>query len=150
MKNLEKSTGTSIPLGAIYTTKKDGTVIGEYTDLPAFAKFCKKAGFTLLQLLPVNDTGTQSSPYSGLSAFALHPIYIDIRAVPGFDELYKADAAFKKAYDKMIKDFPYSPQGRYNYQGILDAKTVLLNKLYESTEIAKNAAPPFPPSKTAL
>ena len=100
MNNLEKAIGTSIPLGAIYTEKKDGTVIGEYTDLPEFAKFCKKAGFTLLQLLPVNDTGTQSSPYSGLSAFALHPIFIDIRALPEFEAAYKDDAAFKKAYDK--------------------------------------------------
>lgn len=140
MNTLEKAIGTSIPLGAIYTEKKDGTVIGEYTDLPAFAKFCKKAGFKLLQLLPVNDTGTQSSPYSGLSAFALHPIYVDIKAVPGFDALYKADASFKKEYDKMVKDFPYSQAGRYKYQGILDAKTSLLRKLYEATDVAKNAA----------
>ena len=137
MKTLQKSIGTSIPLGAIYTTKKDGTVIGEYTDLPEFAKFCKKAGFTLLQLLPVNDTGTQSSPYSGLSAFALHPIFIDIKAVAEFEGLYKSDSNFKKEYDKMIKDFPYSPTGRYKYQGILDAKTSLLRKLYETTEVAK-------------
>lgn len=138
--NAERSIGTSIPLGAIYTTKKEGTVIGEYTDLPEFAKFCKKAGFSLLQLLPVNDTGTQSSPYSGLSAFALHPIYIDLRALPEFADLYKSDSAFKKSYDKMIKDFPYNGQGRYNYAGILEAKTALLNKLYETTEIAKNGA----------
>ena len=137
MNKIEKSMGTSIPLGAIYTTKKDGTVIGEYTDLPEFAKFCKKAGFTLLQLLPVNDTGTQSSPYSGLSAFALHPIYIDLSAIPEFAAAYK-NADFKKAYDKMIKDFPYSAQGRYNYMGILNAKTDLLNRLYETTEIAKS------------
>lgn len=41
---VSKAVGTSIPLGAIYTNRKDGTVIGEYTDLPEFAKFCKKAG----------------------------------------------------------------------------------------------------------
>lgn len=121
--------------------KKKGTVIGEYTDLPEFAKFCKKADLTLLQLLPVNDTGTQSSPYSGLSAFALHPIYIDISALPEFDSLYASDSKFKKAYDKMLKDFPYNGLGRYSYTGILEAKTELLNMLYETTEIAKNAAP---------
>ena len=129
--SVSKAMGTSIPLGAIYTNRKDGTVIGEYTDLPTFAGFCKKAGFTLLQLLPVNDTGTQSSPYSGLSAFALHPIYIDISALPEFDSLYKTDSGFKNAYDKMIKDFPYNGQGRYNYAGILETKTALLNKLYD-------------------
>ena len=139
--SVSKATGTSIPLGAIYTNRKDGTVIGEYTDLPAFADFCKKAGLSLLQLLPVNDTGTQSSPYSGLSAFALHPIYIDINALPEFESLYKSDSGFKASYNKMLKDFPYNGQGRYNYNGILEAKTTLLNKIYDSTEIAKNAAP---------
>ena len=137
MKNLEKSTGVSIPLGAIYTTKKDGTVIGEFTDLPEFAKFCKKADMTLLQLLPVNDTGTGSSPYSGLSAFALHPIYIDLRAIPEFEACYSSDKSFAKEYDQMIKNFGYAKDKRYDYTGILNAKTSLLLNLYNTTEIAK-------------
>lgn len=137
MNTLKKSTGVSIPLGAIYTEKKDGNVIGEFTDLPKFASLCKKAGLSILQLLPVNDTGTQSSPYSGLSAFALHPIYIDIKALPEFKELYSSDKKFASEYNKMIKSFPYSSDGRYNYEGILNAKTSLLEKIYHSTEMYK-------------
>lgn len=141
MRNLEKSTGVSIPLGAIYTTKKDGTVIGEFTDLPEFAKLCKKSDMTLLQLLPVNDTGTGSSPYSGLSAFALHPIYIDIQALPEYEAVYASDKTFTKEYDQMIKNFGYAKDKRYDYTGILNTKTSLLSHIYNSTEIAKNAAP---------
>ena len=88
-----RMTGIAIPLGAIYTKKN--TVIGEFTVLPDFAKFCKKAGIEIIQLLPVNDTGTQSSPYSGLSAFALHPIYIDIAKLPEFEDVAK-DKDFEK------------------------------------------------------
>ena len=66
-RNPEKSTGITVPLGALYT--ETNSVIGEYSDLPAFAEFAKKSGLKVIQLLPVNDTGTQSSPYSGLSAF---------------------------------------------------------------------------------
>ena len=107
----KKLTGVAVPLGALYT--KDNSVIGEFSDLKPFADFCKAAGISIIQLLPVNDTGTQSSPYSGLSAFALHPIYIRINEVPGFEALYKNDEKFKKAYDDFIKGQKYAL--RYNY-----------------------------------
>ena len=102
-------TGIAIPLGAIYTKKN--TVIGEFTVLPDFAKFCKKAGIEIIQLLPVNDTGTQSSPYSGLSAFALHPIYIEIAKLPEFEDISK-DKDFEKKYKDFIKKFPYDGKTR--------------------------------------
>ena len=105
-KSLKKLTGVAVPLGALYT--KENPVIGEFADLVPFARFCKEAGLGIIQLLPVNDTGTQSSPYSGLSAFALHPIYIRIKDVPGFDDLYKSDAKFKKAYDDFISANTYT------------------------------------------
>ena len=132
----ERLTGLSVPLGAAYTKKN--TVIGEFTVLPELAKICKSAGLGIIQLLPVNDTGTQSSPYSGLSAFALHPIYIDIKEIPEFKDAYASNKTFAKAYDQMIKDFPYTPDGRYKYQDILNAKTNLLQILFDSTEIAKS------------
>ena len=130
-----RTTGISIPLGAIST--KTNTVIGEFTVLPDFAKFCKKAGIGLIQLLPVNDTGTQSSPYSGLSAFALHPIYIDIKRLPEFDGLYSSDKKFAKNYDAFVKENPYNAGGRYDYDSILNKKDELLRSLYATTSIAK-------------
>lgn len=138
MKNkIENLTGTVVPLGALYTKKSP--VIGEYTSLQEFAGFCKQAGLKIIQLLPVNDTGTQSSPYSGLSAFALHPIYADISEISEFAELYKKDASFKKQYDAFLNDFPYT--GRYDYQGILNRKTELLRALYENSAVAKTLKP---------
>lgn len=125
---LKKLTGVAIPLGALYS--KENSVIGEFPDLVPFAQFCKTCGLSIIQLLPVNDTGTQSSPYSGLSAFALHPIYIRIKDIPNFDELY-ANEKFKSAYDKFLKSFKYS--NRYDYDGILNTKIHLLQQLYEAT-----------------
>ena len=129
----KKLTGVAVPLGALYT--KDNPVIGEFGDLKPFADFCKSAGISIIQLLPVNDTGTQSSPYSGLSAFALHPIYIRLSQVPGFDTLYKTDEKFKQAYDDFVKGQKYKL--RYNYDGILNAKNALLKMLYDSTDEGK-------------
>jgi 4-alpha-glucanotransferase len=40
----------------------------------------------LLQILPVNDTGFEPSPYSALSAFALNPIYLRIADLPELDD----------------------------------------------------------------
>lgn len=134
-----KATGISIPLGAISTKKNP--VIGEYSVLPEFAKFCKKAGIEIIQLLPVNDTGTQSSPYSGLSAFALHPIYIDIVSLPEFEEIYSSDKNFKKNYDKYIKENSTDITKRYNYNTILNKKDEFLRAVYSKTEIAKKDEP---------
>ena len=97
-----KMTGISVPVGALRTKKSFG--IGEFLDIIPFADFCKKASLKVIQLLPVNDTGTESSPYSALSASALHPIYISIESLP---ELAKADdAAHKKLVPMQMGDVP--------------------------------------------
>ena len=134
---LRKLTGTAVPLGALYT--KENPCIGEYPDLIPFADFCKECGLELIQLLPVNDTGTQSSPYSGLSAFALHPIYIRIKDIAGFPELYDSSTKFQKLYNTFIEENKYS--GRYNYTKILNQKNELLKLLYEQTQTWQNGKP---------
>ena len=72
--------GTAVPVSALYSKKSCG--VGEFSDLIPFADFCKKAGLHIIQLLPVNDNGTDSSPYNALSAFALHPLYICLDDIP--------------------------------------------------------------------
>lgn len=134
---LKRMTGVAVPLGALYT--KESPAIGEFPSLKKFAAFCKSAGLKIIQLLPVNDTGTQSSPYSGLSAFALHPIYVCIKDLPEFSALCKSDKDFKAAYDSFIKEHPY--KNRYDYQRILDKKTALLMRLYQTTDAAATGKP---------
>ena len=133
----KKITGVVVPLGALYT--KESPIIGEFADLVPFAQFCKQSGLKLIQVLPINDTGTQSSPYSGLSAFALHPIYIRISQVPGFDQLYAKDAKFKKQYDSFVSNHKYSL--RYDYDNILNKKITLLQMLYEQTPTGTTGEP---------
>ena len=77
---MKKMTGTAIPLSALRTQNSLGC--GEYPDLLQFADFCKKTKLQIIQLLPINDTGTSSSPYNALTAFALHPLYISIKDLP--------------------------------------------------------------------
>lgn len=123
-----------MPLGAL--SDSNAKVLGLYTSLGGFAKFCKKCDIGLIQLLPVNDTGTGSSPYSGLSAFALHPIYIDIEKISDYgaagEDAKKALAKFEKSHGGVT---------RYDYNTILIEKDAILRKVYAATSIAKTLEP---------
>lgn len=129
----QKMTGVVVPLGALYT--KNNAVIGEFPDLIWFGDFCKECGFKIIQLLPVNDSGTQSSPYSGLSAFALNPIYIRLNLIESFESFYKQDKKFQKEYDNFFSVNKYC--SRYDYDAILNTKNYLLKKIYEYSVINK-------------
>jgi 4-alpha-glucanotransferase len=136
-KSYDRRTGVVVPLGALYS--KNYSVIGEFPALAEFAEFCRKAGLSIIQLLPVNDTGTQSSPYSGLSAFALHPIYVSLADLPEFSKTYQSDNFFSEKYNDFIKNNPY--RNRYDYDVILNTKIELLRILYASTETAESGTP---------
>ncbi|MCQ2592610.1 MAG: 4-alpha-glucanotransferase [Treponema sp.] len=129
----KKLSGVVVPLGALYT--KDNPVIGEFEDLIPFSQFCKTAGFGIIQLLPVNDTGTQSSPYSGLSAFALHPIYIRLSSIPEFSNLLAKNKKIHTDYENFLKANQY--KCRYNYDEILNSKIYFLQEAYKTTEFYK-------------
>lgn len=67
--------GVLVPLFSIHSRESWG--IGEIGDLPHFADWMKRAGFSLVQLLPINEMGHgQNSPYSALSAMAIDPLFI--------------------------------------------------------------------------
>ncbi|MBQ0039866.1 MAG: 4-alpha-glucanotransferase [Treponema sp.] len=127
---MDKRTGIVVPLSALYT--KDCPSCGDFLALKDLAELCKKAGFSIVQLLPVNDTGTQSSPYSGLSAFALHPMYIRISALPEFQAALKGNKAFATAYKNFEKDFKYKK--RFDYDALVTEKTNLLHLLFNYIE----------------
>lgn len=133
MTKIERLTGTAVPLGALRTEK--AASIGEYTDLIKLADFAKKSGLGLIQLLPLNDSGTQSSPYSALSAFALHPIYLSLESIEGFDGLYKSNAEFKKNYDAFISY--HKDAERFSYNDVNNSKDYFLRQIYAETETAK-------------
>lgn len=72
--------GICVPLFSLRS--KDSCGIGEFTDLLPLAQWCKEIGFDVIQLLPLNDSGLETSPYSALSAFALNPLYLGLHALP--------------------------------------------------------------------
>lgn len=119
---MEKMTGTAIPLSALKTKNSIGC--GEYPDLVNFADFCKQSNLKIIQLLPVNDTGTSSSPYNALSAFALHPLYISIKDLPETQQNAFAVNAINKLTNK------HGNNKRFNYSELRTDKLSLLHEIY--------------------
>ena len=73
--------GIDIPLFSLRTYKSCG--IGEFLDLILLIDWCHERGFEVIQLLPLNDSGNDPSPYNALSSCALHPIYLSLGNLPG-------------------------------------------------------------------
>ena len=79
-----RGAGVAVPVFSLRSEHSFG--VGEFADLKALADWGKPAGLKLIQLLPVNDTSAthtwkDSYPYAAISAFALHPQYINLAAV---------------------------------------------------------------------
>lgn len=118
---LKKRAGISTPLFSLYSSSSAG--IGEYADLELFARWCKAAGMSIIQLLPMNDTGFNFTPYDGASTFALEPMYLRPSLISG---KFQAETA------EIRKKFP-AGQKRVDY-GIKEAKLELFWKMFESSE----------------
>ena len=118
-KTDERLIGTVIPVGALRTEKSIG--VGEFPDLAEFGALCVKMGIKLVQLLPVNDTGHQSSPYSALTAFGLNPIYLSIGDLSESAGYEAEIEAIKKKYNSAV---------RFPYEALFREKMDLLKKIY--------------------
>jgi 4-alpha-glucanotransferase len=75
----------AIPVFSLRSEKSFG--VGEFLDLPLLADWARRAGLKLIQILPVNDTSAthtwmDSYPYAAISAFALHPLYLNLDRWP--------------------------------------------------------------------
>ena len=123
-------TGVSVPVAALRT--RDSCGVGEFADLAVLGKWCATAGLEVIQLLPVNDTGANSSPYSALSAFALHPLYLRLQALPGAERCAAEISRFKEESAESER----TANGRFSYRPCLDLKLSILSRLYEANAAA--------------
>ena len=134
--------GLALPLSALRTADSPGC--GEYPDLRRVGELAGSWDLDLVQLLPVNDSGTQASPYSALSAFALHPLYLRIDDIPelsarGSAGLRAADRkGFRSDAAAILARFRGAP--RLPHEALLAAKLELLERIWEAREGAPGAA----------
>ncbi|KAJ6921479.1 hypothetical protein NC652_015401 [Populus alba x Populus x berolinensis] len=79
-----RGAGVAIPMFSVRSEADLG--VGEFLDLKLLVDWAVESGFHLVQLLPINDTSVHgmwwdSYPYSSLSVFALHPLYLRVEAL---------------------------------------------------------------------
>lgn len=126
---IKRRAGAAVPLFSVYSAESTG--IGEIPDLRLLIDWCKRAGMSILQLLPLNEVGFDFSPYNSISTFALEPIYIRLSELRDFDiDMFSHDIVeLKKRFG--IKG------SRVNYE-IKFAKLVLLREIFNSADLNTN------------
>ncbi len=114
-----KGAGVAVPVFSLRSKKGFGT--GEFNDIKLLVDWAKKTGLKLVQLLPVNDTMSSCSwmdsyPYSAVSAFALHPLYINLAKLAG------------REYSRIINPLK-AIQQKLNESEVVDYETVMQYKM---------------------
>jgi 4-alpha-glucanotransferase len=77
--------GINLPLFALRSQQSCG--IGEYTDLLPMIDWCKKIGLDVIQLLPLNDGGLETSPYCSVSATALNSMHLGLSQLRNLEKI---------------------------------------------------------------
>ncbi len=72
--------GIDVSLPSLHS--KDSCGIGEFYDLIPLIDWCARIGMDVIQLLPLNDTGDDTSPFFALSAMALNPLFLSLHKLP--------------------------------------------------------------------
>jgi 4-alpha-glucanotransferase len=113
--------GLNIFLTSIHTEESCG--IGEYLDLIPVINYCKDIGFDIIQLLPINDSGQDPSPYNAISSIALNPIYLSLKALPHLEQ-------FPLLVEKLKAFKAYNLLPRVAFRDVLIAKLQWLKEYF--------------------
>lgn len=119
-----RAAGTAVPVFSLRSEEGFGT--GEFNDLYPLIDWAVATGQKIIQLLPVNDTSRQggwgdSYPYSPVSSFALHPLYLNLREA-GVEE----DEEFLREKDRL------NSFGFVNYPEVIASKMRFLRRTYSA------------------
>ncbi len=130
---LKEHHGIVTPLFSLHSEKSAG--IGEFLDLIPLIQFASEIGLDVIQLLPLNDTGRETSPYSALSSLALNPIHLSLHALEGVERVAssKERLAFLKGLTK---------EGRVDYPRVFHHKLDYLRDYFNLVfaEVQKSEA----------
>src|SRR5437588_12774301 len=119
----KKIAGVLAPLFALRGEEDLG--IGDVATLREFIDWVAGIGFKLVQLLPVNETGADNSPYNAISAMAIEPTTLHL-APDSPQDLTRED------FDDLIPDVDLARlrRGGVKYRQIKKLKRRLLEKAF--------------------
>ncbi|KAL3841131.1 hypothetical protein ACJIZ3_025722 [Penstemon smallii] len=131
-----RGAGVAIPMFSVRSEADVG--VGEFLDLKLLVDLAVESGFHLVQLLPINDTSVHkmwwdSYPYSSLSVFALHPLYLRVQAL---SENIPDDIMQEIQQARVELD-----QKDVDYEATLAAKLSIAKKIYsQEKEVIFNSS----------
>lgn len=125
-----RAAGVAIPVFSLRS--EAGCGVGEFSDLKAMGDWAASCGMMMLQILPINDTTssrtwTDSYPYSAISVYALHPIYLrlDEMTVP-----LKNEADFRKARKELNRT------KQLDYEAVMEMKWRVTREVFDAHQKA--------------
>ena len=81
--------GSAIP---VFSLRSEGSYgVGDFGDLKTYIQWAADTHQKAVQVLPINDTTmtgtwTDTYPYSSISIYAFHPMYVDLRQLPALND----------------------------------------------------------------
>lgn len=119
----DRIAGVLAPLFALRTENDLG--IGDLEGLRQFIDWSHRLGFRLVQLLPVNETGGDNSPYNAISSRALEPTTLYL--APGSPPELSAEA-----FAAVVREFdlPSLRRGTVQYEQVKPLKRKLLEAAF--------------------
>ena len=132
----KKIAGILTPLFALRT--EEGLGIGDLNCLRQFIDWASGIGFKLVQLLPINETGDDNSPYNAISAIAIEPMTLHL--APGSPvDLTQED------FDQVVVeyDLPRLRSGAVKYKKVRRLKRALLEKAFARFRSRTGGHEPF-------
>jgi len=130
-----RAAGVSVPVFSLRSEHSCG--VGDFGDLRRFVDWADTVGIRCIQLLPVNDTTTKgewgdSYPYNIVSAFALHPHYLDLEAFGTLSDKRRT-TAFRRQ-QRELNALPYS-----DYEAVHRVKMEYAREVYDEQGAATTA-----------
>lgn len=122
-----KGAGVNVQLSALKTAQSWG--VGDFTDLNTLTDWSIATGFKMIQLLPINDTisnhdKTDSYPYSAISAFALHPVFLNVQKLATAANVELPAKTLRK-----VKEL--NALGSLDYEEVAKLKLEAINMIYQ-------------------
>ena len=119
--------GVVVPVFSLRSDSSYG--VGDFGDLRRMVDWAVSTGMKVIQILPVNDTTTShgwsdSYPYNIISAFALHPHYLDLEAFGSLKSKQKMTA-----YHRQRREL--NALGYSDYEAVDRVKSAFINDLFE-------------------
>eukprot|EP01113_Clastostelium_recurvatum_P015649 TRINITY_DN1876_c0_g1_i2.p1 TRINITY_DN1876_c0_g1~~TRINITY_DN1876_c0_g1_i2.p1 ORF type:complete len:602 (-),score=165.04 TRINITY_DN1876_c0_g1_i2:22-1788(-) len=76
--------GIVVPLFSLHSAQTHG--VGDFASLEMLLPWVRSLDMDVVQLLPLNEANRDNSPFSGMSAFALDPIFLSLYTLPNIDK----------------------------------------------------------------